>query len=196
MKRKIAGILIPITLVLSVGCSSNEQKEVIENTSENTEAVRSSEEMYEIYESHIDEVKLLSQKYGVELEDISKEQTNYNNKTTALYKFYNEDVENDGDIQAFKYVAIVSDEGNIEEINAVIDMKVTNEEFKLEESKFNEFREIFTNEKIDYTEINEEINEAIQRGVDDNIINQYDEIEEDILIMSGNIVSYRLRIYP
>lgn len=196
MKKKILISTLVMIMALSVGCvnKSNAKDDTNKNTEESIEKFKSNEEMYEIYESHIEEVKSLSKEYGLELEDISETQTNYNNKTTSLYK-YDETKDKEGDVIGAQYVAIIDQEGNIHQINAVLDMRVNNEGFKVEESKFNDFREIFTSEKIDYTKINEEINESIQRGVDEDIINQYDEIEEDILI-SGGIVSYRLRIYP
>lgn len=195
MKRKLVSILIPATLIFAVGCSSNEIKhdDTIENITENNQKTRNNEEMYAIYESHIDEIKLLSEKYGISLKDDSHEQTNYKNKLTALYAG-DENVD-ENDIEEITYVANIDKLSNISKITASIDMRVKDDNFKLEESKFNELRNIFTDEEIDYTEINERISECIKTGTLDNIVNNYDDIEEDILI-SGDTISYRLRIYP
>lgn len=194
MKNKILILITLIIMILSVGCTNNTKEDTNQSVEQNEITERSIDEMYEIYDKYMPNFKLLSESNGIVLEDISEKQMNYKDKITGLYH-YDESNAQEGDIIGAKYIFSIEDDGSIKYIQAVLNMKITEEGFKVEESQFNELREIFTDEKIDYTEINEEINESIRDGVDNNIINQYDDIEEDILI-GGGTISYRLRIYP
>ena len=199
MKRKITGILIIFTLILSVGCSSKDTNEVSDagNTSQ-VVSNNSEEKIYEIHEELLPKVRAVFEEYGLELEEYPQIDNKYYTGIEGI-SFETFDDTNHGDIGLARYKVAMS-EGKA--INVYADLfldvepdKIKENGFKIEDSIFAAVDKVMGNEDVDYTEINEEIKEAYNTGGNLYTTREYGNISCSVTA-DGDLLSYTITVNP
>lgn len=202
MKRKLTSILIASTLILSVGCSSNNNDDISTDTSiTNVVSKNNEKEVYELYKDLYPKVKELYQQYGFtdsnyeEYGEIKNKY--YSGPEGMLYEAF--DNIKHGDIINATYTIDYSS-GEATEVFADLYMEVNSDEianngFKMEDTFFAAMDKLMIGEDIDYTELNNNIVDAYKNG------GYYDETIEYKngscrITTDSTMIQYTIGIYP
>ncbi|WP_308780574.1 hypothetical protein [uncultured Clostridium sp.] len=166
--KKILIALIVLTLSLGVvGCTSDKEEtasnsnEVVTQEESKEEKKRSSDEMYELYTSKLEEVEKFFKENNIDFkQENNYKNTKYDGKTTIAY----ENSENNivGEFSIGRYGIAFDNDGNIRYITARLALNVNDEEmktkeFKFEETEFYKLHNILISEIENTDEINDKV---------------------------------------
>ena len=205
--KKILIALIILTLSLGVvGCTSDKEEtatnsnEVVTQEKSNEQKKRSSDEMYDLYTSKLEEVYKLFKENNITVEEESDERNKkYDGKISI--RFEDSDIENIGEFPVVGYGLSFKDNGEISYISAKMVLNVNDDdmkskEFKFEDTEFYKLHNILIPEIKNADEINQKVNEAYK---DLTSLGQVDiengNIKESI-ILGDNSMDYIILINP
>ena len=164
--KKILIALIVLTLSLGVvGCTSDKEEtasnsnEVVTQEESKEEKKRSSDEMYELYASKVEEVEKLFKENNIDYKE-KNDNDKYDGKTSISYENSSEKTVNE--LTIARYGIAFDNDGEVLYISAKMNLNINEEEMKAKEFKF-EDTELFKLTTILIPDINseEEINEKI-----------------------------------
>ena len=205
--RKTLIALIILTLSFGViGCTSDKEEttsnnnEVVTQEESNEQKKRSSDEMYDLYTSKLEEVEKLFKENNINFQEVSiKKNKKYDGKVSI--RFEDNDVENIGEFPVAGYGLSFEDNGEILYISAKMVLNVNDDdmkskEFKFEDTEFYKLHNILIPEIKNADEINQKVNEAYK---DLTSLGQVDiengNIKESI-ILGDNSMDYIILINP
>ena len=164
--KKILIALIVLTLSLGVvGCTSDKEEtasnsnEVVTQEESKEEKKRSSDEMYDLYTSKLEEVEKLFKENNIDYKE-KNDNDKYDGKTSISYENSSEKTVNE--LTIARYGIAFDNDGEVLYISAKMNLNINEEEMKAKEFKF-EDTELFKLTTILIPDINseEEINETI-----------------------------------
>ena len=164
--RKTLIALIILTLSIGVvGCTSDKEEtasnsnEVVTQEESKEEKKRSSDEMYELYASKVEEVEKLFKENNIDYKE-KNDNDKYDGKTSISYENSSEKTVNE--LTIARYGIAFDNDGEVLYISAKMNLNINEEEMKAKEFKF-EDTELFKLTTILIPDINseEEINEKI-----------------------------------
>ena len=206
MKKLLISMLVLSSLVTMVGCNDKKindtnskpvENEQIENNNENKE--RSNKEMYEIYEELLPKVKSYYESLGVDIEEEKSQNCkDYNGNTYISYRDY--DNKNVDEFSVVDYGLSFDQEGKIRFILGSMYMNIDAEDykdgnFKFEETPFYELSKIFGASNLDYTSINEKVNDYF-KGNGSDLIQREDGQYSERINLGQSQFSYIININP
>lgn len=206
MKKLLISILVLSSLVMMVGCNDKKiddtnskpvENEQIENNNENKE--RSNKEMYEIYEELLPKVKAYYESLGVDIEEEKSQKCkDYDGNTYMSYRDY--DNNNLGEFSVLDYGLAFDKDGTVDFLAGSMYMNIDAEEykdgnFKFEETPFYELSKIFGADELDYTSINEKVNDYYKGNGSDLIQREDGQYSERINLGQSEFV-YIININP
>ena len=204
--RKTLMALIVLTLSLGVvGCTSDKEettsnsKEVVTQEESKEEKKRSSDEMYELYASKLEEVEKLFKENNIDYKE-KNNNDKYNGKTSISYENSSQKAINE--LTIARYGIAFDNDGEALYISAKMNLNINEEEMKTKEFKF-EDTELFKLTTIlipdikSEEEINEKINNYYKNGGDSvEVI----DIENGKVIQSisltNSYIDYIIKINP
>ena len=201
MRKTLIALIIFSLSFGVVGCKSDKE----ETTTNNNEVVtkeekkRSSDEMYDLYTSKLEEVEKLFKENNITVEEESDERNKkYDGKISI--RFEDSDIENIGEFPVVGYGLSFKDNGEISYISAKMVLNVNDDmkskEFKFEDTEFYKLHNILIPEIKNADEINQKVNEAYK---DLTSLGQVDiengNIKESI-ILGDNSMDYIILINP
>lgn len=205
--KKTLIVLVILTLSFGVvGCTSDKEKttsnsnEVVtqEETKENDE--RSSDEMYELYTSKLEEVEKFFKENNIDFkpEDNSRN-TKYDGTTSIAYE--NSDNNNEGEFSVGTYGVSFDNDSNITYIAGRVSLNVNDDqmktkEFKFEDTEFYKFKSILVPELNNTDEINKKINEGYKNLISSEVIRIENEKIKETIILGENMLVYTIIINP
>ncbi len=206
MKKRLIALII-LTLSLGVvGCTSDKEEtatnsnEVVTQEKSNEQKKRSSDEMYDLYTSKLEEVYKLFKENNITVEEESDERNKKYDGTVSI-RFEDSDIENIGEFPVVGYGLSFKDNGEISYISAKMVLNVNDDdmkskEFKFEDTEFYKLHNILIPEIKNADEINQKVNEAYK---DLTSLGQVDiengNIKESI-ILGDNSMDYIILINP
>ncbi|WP_294406659.1 hypothetical protein [uncultured Clostridium sp.] len=207
MKKLLISMLVLTTLVTMVGCNDKKtgdtnskpvENEQVANDSEIKKG-RSNDEMYEIYEELLPSMRSYYESLGVDLkEDKSDKAKDYNSATGISYTNY--DNNNIGEFSVLDYGLAFDKDGTVDFLAGSMYMNINAEEykdgnFKFEETPFYELSKIFGADELDYTSINEKVNDYFKGNGSDVIQREKGQYSERINL-SNSQIAYMININP
>ncbi|WP_308780809.1 hypothetical protein [uncultured Clostridium sp.] len=205
--RKTLIALIILTLSFGViGCTSDKEEttsnnnEVVTQEESKEEKKRSSDEMYELYASKVDDVEKLFEENNLNFEfKNDKNNKKYDEKISLVYEDSNKDAV--GEISVAGYGLAFEENGDIMFISAQISMNVNDEEmkskeFKFEETEFYKLHNIIVPDIKNTDEINKKVNAAYKELTSlDKVELENGKVEETI-VLGDNTINYIIIINP
>ena len=205
--RKTLIALIILTLSFGViGCTSDKEEttsnnnEVVTQEESNEQKKRSSDEMYDLYTSKLEEVEKLFKENNINFQEVSiKKNKKYDGKVSI--RFEDNDVENIGEFPVAGYGLSFEDNGEILYISAKMVLNVNDDdmkskEFKFEDTEFYKLHNILIPEIKNADEINQKVNEAYKDLTSLGQVDiENDNIKESI-ILGDNSMDYIILINP
>ena len=171
MKKLLVGMLVLSTLVVMVGCNDKKSTESNNKTVKNEEVEnnnsgakkRSNKEMYKIYERLLPEMKSYYENLGYEIKEEKDENLSDYDKNTSI-TYNNSNNKNKNECTRLLYGLVTDPSGELSFLGGSMYMNIDGEEFKggnfkIEETPFYEVIKIFGADKLDFTEVNEKIND-------------------------------------
>ena len=208
MHKKLIIGLISLLSASFIGCSDktvtentnqNINNEVIAESSIKEDSKRSNKEMYEIHKELIPRVKEYYESLGGNvIEEKDERASDYKDITYISHTNY--DNRTIGEFTALDYGLSFYQDGRVNFIMAGMYMNIDGESykdgsFKIEETPFYELIKIFGADKLDYTSINEKINDYFQGNGSDLVQRNEGQFSERINLSSGEI-AYIININP
>ena len=205
--RKTLIALIILTLSFGViGCTSDKEEttsnnnEVVTQEESNEQKKRSSDEMYDLYTSKLEEVEKLFKENNINFQEVSiKKNKKYDGKVSI--RFEDNDVENIGEFPVAGYGLSFEDNGEILYISAKMVLNVNDDdmkskEFKFEDTEFYKLHNILIPEIKNTDEINNKVNEGYEKLISTESIEiENGKVEENILL-GENMLVYTIIIHP
>ncbi|MDY4253013.1 MAG: hypothetical protein SPH93_15860 [Clostridium sp.] len=203
--RKILIALIIFSLSFGVvGCKSDKE----ENTTNNSEVVtqeksneqkkRSSDEMYDLYTSKLEEVEKFFKENNI---DFKEDQSNKNKKYDGTVSISYENSDDNAKYSVAGYGIAFNSDGEIKSISAGITLNVIDEEmktkkFKFEDTEFYKLHNILISDINNTDEINNKVNEAYKGLTSlDKVEIENGKIKESLLLGDNRLV-YTIIINP
>ena len=206
MKKTLIALII-LTLSLGVvGCTSDKEEttsnsnEVVtqEETKENDE--RSSDEMYELYTSKLEEVQKFFKENNIDFKQGDNyKNTKYDGTTSITYE--NSDNNTVGEFVIAGYGISFDKDSNIRYISSrmsliVNDDEMKTKEFKFEETEFYKLKNILIPEVNNIDEINKKITEGYKNLTSSKGIDFENENIEERILLGENRLVYTIIINP
>ena len=205
--RKTLIALIILTLSLGVvGCTSDKDEttsnsnEVVTQEESNEQKKRSSDEMYDLYTSKLEEVEKLFKENNINFQEVSiKKNKKYDGKVSI--RFEDNDVENIGEFPVAGYGLSFEDNGEILYISAKMVLNVNDDdmkskEFKFEDTEFYKLHNILIPEIKNADEINQKVNEAYKALTSLGQVDIENGNIKESIILGDNSMDYIILINP
>ena len=206
MKKTLIALII-LTLSLGVvGCTSDKEEttsnsnEVVAQEESKEKDKRSSDEMYELYASKVDDVEKLFEENNLNFEfKNDKNNKKYDEKVVLAYEDSSKD--NLGEISVANFGLLFDEKGEILYMSSRISLNVNDDEmktkeFKFEDTEFYKLKNILIPEVNNIDEINEKVNEGYKNLTSIKSIDiENGNIKESILLGSDRLV-YTVIINP
>lgn len=201
MKKGMIAILLSTVLISMQGCSNQNNNDIAESNNTSIEKIDSeeiNERMYKVYEDNVKAIEEIYKKNNIEFKYSNTDKSGKYDNTKI--SFTNNEIDEDRAIKSTTFSIKFNSDNNISfvSVNAFMNIKSENietNEFKFEDTIFYELSNQLINKSIDYSDINNQINEYIKSGEEKDIINNYDNIEEIIKIRSNSVI-YTILIRP
>lgn len=208
MKKVLISMLV-VSLLMMVGCKDKStatndsdnttQSEQVEDSKKNEDKKRSNEEMYRIYEELLPEVKSYYESLGVKLKEEKDENlSDYSNSTSISYIDYDNNIK--GEFSRVFYGLVSNPKGELSFLGGSMYMNIDAEDykdgnFKFEETPFYELSKIFGASNLDYTSINEKVNDYF-KGNGSDLIQREDGQYSERINLGQSQFSYIININP
>ena len=208
MKKVLISMLV-VSLLMMVGCKDKStatndsdnttQSEQVEDSKKNEDKKRSNEEMYRIYEELLPEVKSYYESLGVQLKEEKDENlSDYSNSTSISYIDYDNNIK--GEFSRVFYGLVSNPKGELSFFGGSMYMNIDAEDykdgnFKFEETPFYELSKIFGASNLDYTSINEKVNDYF-KGNGSDLIQREDGQYSERINLGQSQFSYIININP
>ena len=206
MRKTLIALMVLTLSIGVVGCSSDKEEtasnsnEVVTQEESKEEKKRSSDEMYELYASKVDDVEKLFEENNLNFEfKNDKNNKKYDEKISLVYEDSNKDAV--GEISVAGYGLAFEENGDIMFISAQISMNVNDEEmkskeFKFEETEFYKLHNIIVPDIKNTDEINKKVNAAYKELTSlDKVELENGKVEETI-VLGDNTINYIIIINP
>ena len=206
MKKRLIALII-LTLSLGVvGCTSDKDEttsnsnEVVTQEESNEQKKRSSDEMYDLYTSKLEEVEKLFKENNINFQEVSiKKNKKYDGKVSI--RFEDNDVENIGEFPVAGYGLSFEDNGEILYISAKMVLNVNDDdmkskEFKFEDTEFYKLKNILIPEIKNADEINQKVNEAYKALTSLGQVDIENGNIKESIILGDNSMDYIILINP
>ena len=206
MKKTLIALIFLTLSFGVVGCTSDKE-EVSTNNSEvaiqeesKEDEERSSDEMYELYASKVEEVEKLFKENNLNFEVKSnRNNKKYDDKVSLMYEDGNKD--NAGEIPLAGYGASFDTNGDIVFISAEIVLNVNDEEmktkeFKFEETEFYKLHNILIPDIKNTDEINEKVNDTYKNLTSIDRVELYNGKVKETIVLGDNRIDYIIIINP
>ena len=205
--RKTLIALVILTLSFGVvGCTSDKEKttsninEVVTQEESKEEKKRSSDEMYELYASKVEDVEKFFKENNLNFEvKNSRKNTKYDEKASLSY----EDSSNNniGEFSVANYGASFEENGDIRYISARMSLNVNDDEmktkeFKFEDTEFYKLKNILIPEIKNVDEINKKVNEGYKNLTSSKGIDFENENIKERILLGENTLVYTIIINP
>ena len=207
MKRlMILGLVSCLSVTTLVGCGKKEEvasgtNQVTtqeESKEETKEEKRSSDEMYDLYTSKLNEVEKFFEDNNI---DFKEDEINRNKKYDGTVSISYENSDDNEEYSIAGYGIAFEENGEISYITARLAMNVNDEEmkskeFKFEETEFYKFKNILIPEIKNTDEINDKVNSTYKN------LTSIDRIEiengniKEIFLLGDNTLVYDIIICP
>ena len=206
MKKTLIALIILTLSFGVVGCDSDKE----ETTSNSNEVVtqeeskendkRSSDEMYELYASKVEEVEKLFEENNLDFK--FKNDTNnkkYDEKVSLSY----EDSSNNniGEFSVANFGLVFDKNGEILIMSSRMSLNVNDDEmktkeFKFEDTEFSKLKNILIPEINNIDEINKKVNEGYKNLTSTKTIELKNGNIKESFILGNNMLAYTVVIYP
>ncbi|WP_291631633.1 hypothetical protein [Clostridium sp.] len=206
MKKTLIALVILILSFGVVGCTSDKD----ETTTNNSEVVtqketkendkRSSDEMYELYASKVDDVENLFEENNLNFEfKNDKNNKKYDEKVVLAYEDSSKD--NLGEISVANFGLLFDEKGEILYMSSRISLNVNDDEmktkeFKFEDTEFYKLKNILIPEVNNIDEINRKLNEAYKNLTSSKGIDFENENIKERILLGENTLVYTIIINP
>jgi len=205
--RKTLIALIILTLSLGVvGCTSDKE----ETTSNSNEVVtqeeskendkRSDDEMYELYESKLEDMEKLFKENNIDFKEVkSNKNTKYDGYKTISYE--NSETDTVGEFVIATYGISFDKDSSIRYITSRMSLNVNDDEmktkeFKFEDTEFYKLKNILIPEVNNIDEINRKLNEAYKNLTSSKGIDFENENIKERILLGENTLVYTIIINP
>ena len=205
--RKTLIALIILTLSLGVvGCTTdkegttNNSNEVVAQEESKEKDKRSSDEMYELYASKVDDVEKLFEENNLNFEfKNDKNNKKYDEKVVLAYEDSSKD--NLGEISVANFGLLFDEKGEILYMSSRISLNVNDDEmktkeFKFEDTEFYKLKNILIPEVNNIDEINRKLNEAYKNLTSSKGIDFENENIKERILLGENTLVYTIIINP
>lgn len=208
MKKVLISMLV-VSLLMMVGCKDKStatndsdnttQSEQVEDSKKNEDKKRSNEEMYRIYEELLPEVKSYYESLGVQLKEEKDENlSDYSNSTSISYIDYDNNIK--GEFSRVFYGLVSNPKGELSFLGGSMYMNIDESfykdgNFKFEETPFYELSKLFGMEDLDYTSVNEKVNDYFNGNGSDLIYRNKGQFSERINLGQSQF-AYIININP
>lgn len=205
MKKLLISILVLSSLVTMVGCSdkstatNDSDKSTATNEQVESSKKRSNEEMYKIYEELLPKVKSYYESLGVQLEEEKSDKAkDYDGNTYISYRDY--DNKNVDEFSVVSYGLSFDPKGELSFLGGSMYMNIDESfykdgNFKFEETPFYELSKLFGMEDLDYTSVNEKVNDYFNGNGSDLIYRNKGQFSERINLGQSQF-AYIININP
>lgn len=204
MKKVLISMLVLSSLVTMVGCgnksTATDDSDKSTATNEQVEnRKRSNEEMYKVYEELLPKVKSYYESLGVSIEEEKSQKCkDYDGNTYISYRDY--DNKNVDEFSVVDYGLSFDQEGEIRFILGSMYMNIDESfykdgNFKFEETPFYELSKLFGMEDLDYTSVNEKVNDYFKGNGSDLIHRNKGQFSERINLGQSQF-AYIININP
>ena len=206
MKKTLIALII-LTLSLGVvGCTTDKE----ETTSNSNEVVtqeeskendkRSSDEMYELYASKVEDVEKLfkDNNFNYEFKN-DNNNTKYDEKVTLVYEDSNKDAV--GEISVANFGLVFDKKGEVLYIGSTMSVNVNDDEmktkeFKFEDTEFYKLKNILIPEIDNIDEINKKVNEGYKNLTSTKTIEFENGNIKESFLLGSNMLAYTIIINP
>ena len=204
MKKRLIALII-LTLSLGVvGCTSDKEEtasnsnEVVTQEESKEEKKRSSDEMYKLYLSKVEEVGKLLKENNIAYEE-KNEKSKYNGITSIEYENSSQEAINEFTIGRYGIAFDENDE--ILYISSRMNLNVNDEEmkakeFKFEETEFYKLKNILIPEINNIDGINKKVNEGYKNLTSVESIGFKNENIKETILLGSNRLVYTVIINP
>lgn len=188
MRRKIIAMMIICMSIFNIGCSGSKNQEN-ENNNEQSQVESTDNEMSqdEIYSLHKEIMPQIEELFASEGISFTKEKDDRNTKYEGYTKLNFSDTQNEsaGAYTHAGYELCFEENGDIRSIGITLYQNIDrenikNNELKFEDSIFSKITSLVVDDELDYSEVNEDINYAIQNNDEDRVSTVYDNVGESI----------------
>ena len=199
--------MIILTLSLGVvGCTSDKEEttsnsnEVVAQEESKEKDKRSSDEMYELYASKVDDVEKLFEENNLNFEfKNDKNNKKYDEKVVLAYEDSSKD--NLGEISVANFGLLFDEKGEILYMSSRISLNVNDDEmktkeFKFEDTEFYKLKNILIPEVNNIDEINRKLNEAYKNLTSSKGIDFENENIKERILLGENTLVYTIIINP
>ena len=206
MKKTLIALII-LTLSLGVvGCTSDKEEttsnsnEVVAQEESKEKDKRSSDEMYELYASKVDDVEKLFEENNLNFEfKNDKNNKKYDEKVVLAYEDSSKD--NLGEISVANFGLLFDEKGEILYMSSRISLNVNDDEmktkeFKFEDTEFYKLKNILIPEVNNIDEINRKLNEAYKNLTSSKGIDFENENIKERILLGENTLVYTIIINP
>ena len=204
MKKVLISMLVLSSLVTMVGCGNKSTATTDSDKSTTTnEQVenrkRSNEEMYKVYEELLPKVKSYYESLGFDLEENKSQKCkDYDGATGVSYTNY--DNKNLGEFSVLDYGLAFDKDGTVNFLAGSMYMNIDESfykdgNFKFEETPFYELSKLFGMEDLDYTSVNEKVNDYFKGNGSDLIHRNKGQFSERINLGQSQF-AYIININP
>lgn len=201
MKKGMIAILLSTVLISMQGCSNQNNNDIAESNNTSIEKIDSeeiNERMYKVYEDNVKAIEEIYKKNNIEFKYSNTDKSGKYDNTKI--SFTNNEIDEDRAIKSTTFSIKFNSDNNISfvSVNAFMNIKSENIEtnkFKFEDTMFYELSNQLINEEVNYSEVNNQINECVKNDEDKVIINTYGNIEETI-DLEGSLLVYTIVIRP
>ncbi len=206
MRKKLIALIIFSLSFGVVGCTSDKE----ETTSNSNEVVtqeeskendkRSDDEMYELYESKLEDMEKLFKENNIDFKEVkSNKNTKYDGYKTISYE--NSETDTVGEFVIATYGISFDKDSSIRYITSRMSLNVNDDEmktkeFKLEETEFYKLKNILIPEVNNTDEINSKVNEAYKNLTASKGIDFENENIEERILLGENTLVYTIIINP
>ena len=206
MKKTLIALIILTLSFGVVGCTSDKE----ETTSNSNEVVtqeeskendkRSDDEMYELYESKLEDMEKLFKENNIDFKEVkSNKNTKYDGYKTISYE--NSETDTVGEFVIATYGISFDKDSSIRYITSRMSLNVNDDEmktkeFKLEETEFYKLKNILIPEVNNTDEINSKVNEAYKNLTASKGIDFENENIEERILLGENTLVYTIIINP
>lgn len=187
--------MITCISIFTIGCSGNKNQDSENNNEqsqvENIDIKMTQEEIYNLHQKLMPQIEELFASEGIEL---TKEKDDRNTKYegyTSL-NFFDTENESAGAYTNAGYKVSFEENGDIRSIGINLYQNIDreslkNSELKFEDSIFSKITRLVVGDEVDYSEVNEDINYAIQNNDEDRVSTVYDNVSESIRVNEKEI---------
>ena len=206
MKKTLIALIILTLSFGVVGCTSDKEEttsninEVVTQEESKEEKQRSSDEMYELYASKVEEVENLFKENNLNFKvKNDKYNKKYDEKVSLIYEDSNKD--RVGEFSVAGYGLAFEEKGDILFISARMSLNVNDEDmktkdFKFEDTEFYKLHNILISDIKNTDEINDKVNEAYKGLTSlDKVEIENGKIKESLLLGDNRLV-YTIIINP